>query len=522
MSSPTNDSSGPNSTSHSTTKSTEKAESTGNPSGEAQLPEVLGWDSTGSTYRVSHVRIPPAMDVPMTDRVRRIVDSPAMRRLASISQLGLVSLVYPGATHSRLEHSLGVYANALAVLRQLTGSIDVIRNPVSKEASLAQQAFLVAALLHDAGHWPFCHPIEDMGAAFPHDGGIKTMKHEDRVESMLRSGPLSDCLAEDWDCGVDDVMAILRPKTYPDRPKCRLSESDASFFASCLSGPIDIDKLDYLQRDSLHAGVPYGRNFDPDRIVAAFRAHPTKPKLAIIEKGRTAAEMMVFGRYVMFSEVYWHHAVRAATAMLQRAIYELHQPSRQSSRPSQASGSGQGIDLAAWADESDAKWIERLQDSAQASGDVGIQTLVDGLFGPQRRLLKRIAQFNVESGDPVHQRLARRPYQWLVQCSLRLAERVNRELDLNVPAELILVDAPPAKLEVDINIDVINRSNKVLTLGDVSPVASVLANRQFDNHVKRVRVFAPAEVRTVLGERFPDSDSTIEQWLLEVADELVD
>ena len=62
----------------------------------------------------SLVRIPPADGVPMTDRVRRLLDTSAMRRLASISQLGLVSLVYPGATHSRLEHSLGVYLNALA------------------------------------------------------------------------------------------------------------------------------------------------------------------------------------------------------------------------------------------------------------------------------------------------------------------------------------------------------------------------------------------------------------------------
>ena len=93
---------------------------------------------------------------------------------------------------------------------------------------------------------------------------------------------------------------------------------------SLLSGPIDIDKMDYLARDSLHAGVPYGRNFDQDRLIGSLCLNAAGDALAITEKGKTAAEMMVFARYVMFSEVYWHHGVRSATAMLQRAFYLLH------------------------------------------------------------------------------------------------------------------------------------------------------------------------------------------------------
>ncbi len=87
-----------------------------------------------------------------------------------------------------------------------------------------------------------------------------------------------------------------------------------------LSGPIDIDKLDYLQRDSLHAGVPYGRNFDQRRLLSSMCVGPTGRDIGITVKGKTAAEMMVFSRYVMFSEVYWHHAVRSGTAMLQRLV----------------------------------------------------------------------------------------------------------------------------------------------------------------------------------------------------------
>jgi HD superfamily phosphohydrolase len=436
------------------------------------------------------------MDVPITERVRAIIDSPPMRRLATISQLGLVALVYPGATHSRLEHSLGVYANALRLLDHLT-LCEAIDNEV------ALDAFLLAALVHDVGHWPYCHPIEDMGESI-----VGQVKHEDRVESILRESQIAECLKRDWQCSADDVMSILRPKSFPQRSECQLSAHEVSFFASCLSGPIDIDKLDYLQRDSLHAGVPYGRNFDPERIVAALCPHPYEAKLAIGEKGRTAAEMMVFGRYVMFSEVYWHHTVRAATAMLQRALFDLQQ------EPSVPSAS---FDLSQWAELSEANWIASLQRVASDSTSSSSQTLVNGLFGPARMLLKRTAEFNVESGSEVHALLARRPYWWLVACSRFLAVSVSQAIGRDVDPSLVLIDAPPVKLEVDINIDVIGRGGEVMTLGNVSPVASVLANRQFDNHVKRVRVFVPAEVRETLRRVEPQLNESIQAWLIAAA-----
>ncbi|TWT59278.1 hypothetical protein CA85_39740 [Allorhodopirellula solitaria] len=440
----------------------------------------------------------------MTGRVRRLVDTPPLRRLGSISQLGLVSLVYPGATHSRLEHSLGVYANALRVLDHFS-SLDNTFDP------LAQEAFIVAALVHDSGHWPFCHPIEDMGNSLSGPNrqlGAGMRKHEDRVAAILRDSEIAVCLQQDWSCTADDVMAILRPKSFADRPQCQLTSRDVSFLASCLSGPIDIDKLDYLQRDSLHAGVPYGRNFDPERIISALCPHPSQPQLAISEKGRTAAEMMVFGRYVMFSEVYWHHTVRAATAMLQRALFALQHETDHSTHPITC-------DLAAWCDLADADWIAAFRAAAAASS---VQTLVEGLFGPSRTLLKRAAEFNVESGGEVHSLLARRPYWWLVECSRSLAKIWSEELGREIDPSLVLIDAPPVKLEVDINIDVITRSGDVMTLGDVSPVASVLANRQFDNHVKRVRVFVPANLRDAIGELTDDANAWVQSGLTRAAE----
>lgn len=453
------------------------------------LPEVHSLYRSGSL-----VRIPPAQDVPISSRVSRLLDTAPVRRLASISQLGMVSLVYPGATHSRLEHSLGVYHNALRVLARLAGVGDVSSPADSLIDSLADsligprqaEAFVVASLLHDVGHWPFCHPIEDMR--------IKDLgEHEGRIEHWIESSELADCLDQDWQCDVGDVIDLLCPRgsSSGQAPGMR-------FLASCLSGPIDVDKLDYLQRDSLHAGVPYGRNFDAGRLIASMSVHPDSGLLAIGQKGRTAAEMMVFSRYVMFSEVYWHHAVRAATAMLQRCVFGLQNR----------------IDLPSTLGMTDAAWIANLTRAAQGSV---FEPLADGLFGPRRRLYKRAAEFDATGGSRVHARLARQPYWWLVACAEKVAQRLSAAGHV-ADAVDVLIDAPPTKLEVDINIDVVSRDGDVHPLGQVSPVAASLAHDQFDNHVKRVRVFLRGDLRDRVNETM-----TAGHWadlLLDVSDDL--
>jgi len=437
------------------------------------LPEVAALRQTGAS-----MRIPPADSVPLSNRVRRVIDTPPMRRLAAISQLGMVNLVYPGATHSRLEHSIGVYHNALQLLARFADD-PVFTGLVDQRLA---DAFVLAALVHDVGHWPFCHPIEDMRLS-------QLGEHESRVEWYFAQSELAHCLRQDWHCELGDVLTLLRPSRNSTglRPGHR-------FLASCLSGPIDIDKLDYLQRDSLHAGVPYGRHFDAGRLLSSMCIHPDSRSLAVGEKGRTAAEMMVFARYVMFSEVYWHHAVRSATAMLQRALFELETE----------------FDLPASLDATENDWITSLR--AAAAG-TGVEPLTNGLFGAERALHKRVAEFNITEGAETHRLLARRPYWWLVACGRQLQQQLVERTALDIGAADILVDAPPVKLEVDINIDVVDRHGRIRALGDVSPIASVLASQHFDNYVKRVRVFVSAELRAKLDDRL-----TAEDWATELAE----
>jgi HD superfamily phosphohydrolase len=405
------------------------------------LPEIAGLDG-----RQAVVRIPPELDVPLTPRVRAIIDSGEFRRLAHISQLGLVSLVYPAAIHTRFEHSLGVYRLALQFLRHL--SFD------PRFAAVVQPA-----LLHDLGHWPFCHPIEDMRLP-------SVPQHELFANSFLLEGEIADALRDDWAIQPRDVVALLSGK--PRDARWRL-------LASLLSGPIDIDKMDYLSRDSLHAGVPYGRNFDQNRLIGSLCLNERGDGLAITDKGKTAAEMMVFARYVMFSEVYWHHGVRSATAMLQRAFFLLH---------------GQ-LDLDALFRLTEGPMIASLRRAA-AEGPAG--ELLDGLFGSHRRLYKRLAQYSFLEEPAVYARLARRGYPWLAACAQQFAQLISTALGRIVAPHEILFDAPPVEREVDFNIDVLlTKAHEYRPLGEISPVVRALG-LQFDDYVKRVRVFAHPRV----------------------------
>jgi HD superfamily phosphohydrolase len=416
------------------------------------IPEIGNARGTGG-----RIRIPPGVDVPLTERVRRLIDSAGFRRLADISQLGLVRLIYPGATHTRQEHSLGVFIAAIEYLDHLAADSRFTTVVSPKDAEL----LLAAALLHDVGHWPFGHPIEDIGLS-------EIPNHESLAAREITTGQIADTLHNDWRLDPVAVANLVCGKV--DGAAHRLLHS-------ILSGPIDVDKVDYLMRDSLHAGVPYGQNFDRRRLIGSLCLNESGDALAITDKGKTAAEMMVFARYVMFSEVYWHHAVRAATAMLQRAFYALR---------------GQ-VDLAQLVTLTEQPFIDSLLAAAirvpSAAG------LLDGIFGRTRSLYKRLAQYSFVEQPDLYRLMARRPYADLTAIAERIAAMLSDALHSKVEPHEVLVDAPPAELEVDFDIDVnFAKPGTYRRLGDISPVVRTLAQEQFDNYVKRVRVFVHPRV----------------------------
>ena len=439
-----------------------------------EIPEVLALDGPSSL-----IRIPNQIDVPVTPRLMRLVDTPEFQRLAKISQLGMVSFVYPAANHNRFEHSLGVYRTSLLFLRQFAHQPRFVEAVSARDATL----LILAALLHDIGHWPYCHPIEDIQL----DG---LPSHENFAQKYIARDSIANCLREDWNVEPQEVIDVInRKKETPSQ----------AILSSILSGPIDIDKMDYLYRDSLHAGVPYGQNFDALRLIRSLCLNEAGDRLAITNKGRTAAELMVFARYVMFSEVYWHHAVRSATAMFQRAFYLWHH--RVSSNPNFAEN------CAALFESSEVAMIEQMKsDCAGSPAD----QLLQQLFGPQRKLFKRIANYSINENEAIYRAIAQKPYRWLVDCSQRLSDRVAETIGNEIPENAILIDAPPVGLEVQFDVDVFYPKTGVYRkLGDASPVVNTLARQQFDDFVKQVRIFVAPDLKSAVEQI--DIDDLVQQ-----------
>ena len=413
----------------------------------------------GNSFGV--IRIPTEQDVPFTPRVRAIVDTAEFQRLRHVTQLALASQVYPGATHTRFEHALGVYHNALRYLWQLGRDARFAEIVSPHEA----EVLIVAALLHDIGHWPFCHPIEDMELP-------QMPPHEVFAKEFLKpDSELTQVLESQWNISADEVLDVLVAKSTS--PSSRLRRS-------ILSGPVDIDKMDYLSRDSQHCGVPYGRHFDRSRLINSLIVNEAGDGLAITSKGRTAAEMMVFARYVMFTEVYWHHAVRSATTMFARSFLELLPK----------------LDLNSLFRMSEPDLVRCLCSAARGTD---VASLTDGLFGQRRRLHKRLAEYSIYHQESLYHALRQMTATQLAACSSMLTEKLAAVIGRQLSPMDVLIDAPPQHREVEFRVDVWFRSSQEYrALRDVSPIVDAMAKTQFDECVKRVRIFVAAEPRDLI------------------------
>lgn len=228
------------------------------------------------------IRDPLWNNIRLEPEALAVIDTPAVQRLRYVRQLGHAFLVYPGATHTRFEHALGAYHLARRVLAELGEPGE----PERREVTLA-------ALLHDIGHYPFSHALEEAG--LPH--------HEDLAARHLTTGALAATLER---LGVP--AARLLPLIQGTSP---------SPLGAIVAGSLDVDKLDYLSRDATMCGVPYGV-IDVDRLLTSLTL--ADGQLALHAKGLAALESLLFAKYQMYRNVYWHHAVRSATSMFKRLV----------------------------------------------------------------------------------------------------------------------------------------------------------------------------------------------------------
>ncbi len=225
-----------------------------------------------------------------------LLETPIVQRLRYVRQLGLAFLVYPGATHSRFEHALGAWHLAGMAMRLLDE-----RGALAGISARDQQIVRAAALLHDVGHYPFSHALEEIGVTH----------HEEVARPLICDGVIAE------------LLRTALGETAPDEIFALISGRSTHPLQGLISGSIDLDKIEYLKRDATMCGVPYGE-IDVDRLlnslVVVNAPDGNGRAVGVHEKGLSALESLLFAKYQMYRNVYWHHAVRSATAMYKRLV----------------------------------------------------------------------------------------------------------------------------------------------------------------------------------------------------------
>lgn len=268
------------------------------------------------------IRDPIHVFIRLSTDERRVVDSIPFQRLRNIHQLAMSYLIYPGATHKRFEHSLGVMELASRVFDIVTNQDNIhpmVRELVPEinvEVKIGywRSALRMAALCHDLGHLPFSHAAEKL--LLP-DG----WNHEKLTVEFIRSEEMKQI----WESMTPPLRAEDIVKLAVGQKKLkdiRFSDWEAILSEIIIGDAFGVDRIDYLLRDSHHAGVAYGK-FDHFRLIDTLRILPksidgdgsSEPALGIEEGGLHSAEALLLARYFMYTQVYFHQV---------RRIYDIH------------------------------------------------------------------------------------------------------------------------------------------------------------------------------------------------------
>jgi uncharacterized protein len=223
------------------------------------------------------------------DNLLKVVEHYAFQRLRRISQLGLVSYIYPGATHTRFSHSLGV-------MHLITRAIEIMERKGIKFDNEIKLALKFCALVHDVGHGPFSHALE---------WTILNIRHED-ITKMIIDRIFRNVIGNEI---ADISIKILN------------NEFEKKFVNELISSQLDMDRLDYIRRDAFYCGVHYGI-IDIWRILQTLTI-TNDYKLAIEEKGKHAVEGYLVARYLMYWSVYFHKTNLSLQAMLSSIFNRL-------------------------------------------------------------------------------------------------------------------------------------------------------------------------------------------------------
>ena len=458
-----------------------------------------------------------------------------MQRLRLVPQLSLVSLVYPGATHTRLLHSLSTFDMArrcvLHLLRDPTFRLMVDQEQI--------EATLLSALCHDIGHYPLSHMFEDFAEEERQGPGERqTPTDDDLFYAFLdpdhlkdRWRPFGDAVTsrlEAYPGGMGtffqqafDSASSFSPRVLEALHAIETCGSpSAQILRGLITSPVDADKLSYLTDDSAMTGVRYGLGIDLDAYLSSLRApsredlaeqtSPPKPLVAITDKGLPAAESVILSRYWMLKRVYWHHTNRAAIAMVKYVIAELRRRKK--------------LKMVDYFSET---MFGTLQDalvllsrSFDAVADGHINPLL-GLEGGNRRLYKRIMTFAKEDPDQEnkeqYEALARIHWSEVMEVTDRAREVFQPHAGREIQPGEILLDVPTKRRELigsPLLVYPHRDPRRGRPIQEASPLIHSHAD-EFDTHVKKCRVFVHPDLLSVLGDRLDDARKDFEAALRE-------
>ena len=400
------------------------------------------------------VKDPLWKNITLSRGLLQLTSHRAFQKLNGIKQLGPTYLVYPGATHTRLNHSLGVFHLARRMLVNLlgggisTGTAGESAGPALAELGLEDtKAFLCAALLHDLGHYPYAHSLKDVGLR----------SHETLTAERILQTDLSTLIREK--VGTDpELVAAIVDSSLSHRSK------HLDFFRNLLSGVLDPDKLDYLNRDAYFCGVPHGIQ-DVDFILAEIR--PRADGLIVTEKGLSAVESILFSKYLMYKTVYWHKTVRIATAMIKKAI--LLALKEGVLRPE------------------DLYWLDDYEFASltQRHTFAALQLIRRVM---ERQLYKLVAAVPFDALNPLHLRL--QDVRDRLGFEQALVEEVEKLLGRKLPLQSLIIDVPEP-INFEINLPVLQNDTGEITVYENSrSVFSRESVRSFVRSLRTISLFA--------------------------------
>lgn len=473
------------------------------------VPEIT---SVGSRYLINKCNLTARL----SERAFKLVSHPCFQRLQRLNQLNLVELIYPDARQSRLSHSVETFELAREVACHLLGD-ELFRLHIGgHDLGL----FLCAALLHDIGHYPLTHAVEDLR---PEEDiqQIKPKSDMDTANYFLTLRPpthdssIADVLQNEWGIEVDELIKVIGRSTE-GLPISSL------LFRQLLDGPaIDIDKLAYLSKDSLFTGAAYGKGIDIQALISSLivlkPSNESVPQIGLLDKGIRAAESMIIARYHMFSRVYWHHTNRAVMSMIRYVMRRVF------NHRLEAEGFEFGTYLEETINMSDMEALRLLSDKYDSiqkdKSTDAVPNPVSGLLDNSRLIYKRLCSFSKHPKDPkirscnkflISNRMDKRMLEKIRQSSIEILGRLVGE---KIPDSYVLIDVPQIDKKRDFDPEIFVKDYRAgsaaFQLTEVSKLVQAISE-DFEAQVKKSRVFIHPIIREKLRSRSSESRAAAE------------